>query len=186
MMALWRRQSVGRTVVTAASSALARFDGYEGGVDSRPKRPDQREEAPFGAFFSYRGYGVVHGVAVMGATGLEPVTPSLSRLVVSPRKSPPAVGSTRIEPTSALLPTPSSTRDSPPLRSRIVPQLRLSRRLNADGSELRRLTPHAASVAERAHLARWFAWRGRHTRTTPRNNRRCSAPASSDPNKRGG
>ena len=28
--------------------------------------------------------------------------------------------------------------------------------------------------------------RGRHTRTTPRNNRRCSAPASSDPNERGG
>ena len=25
-----------------------------------------------------------------------------------------------------------------------------------------------------------------HTRTTPRNNRRCSAPASSDPNERGG
>lgn len=30
--------------------------------------------------------------------------------------------------------------------------------VNDDGSGLRRLTHDAASVAERAHLARWFAW----------------------------
>ena len=39
--------------------------------------PRETSEAPVEASLT-RGYGVFPGVAVMGATGLEPVTPSLS------------------------------------------------------------------------------------------------------------